>query len=75
MPLYGQTFTLYDSGDYGLNARSTGPGEAGPFTRAGGFLAFYEVNFKIYMCLVLDCHIYTEYIYRVILISYICFSL
>lgn len=44
MPLYGQSFSLADSGDRGLNAKSYGPGEAGEFTRAGGFLAFYEVN-------------------------------
>jgi chitinase len=43
MPLYGQSFSLADSGDRGLNAKSYGPGEAGEFTRAGGFLAFYEV--------------------------------
>lgn len=43
LPLYGQSFSLADSGDRGLNAKSYGPGEAGEFTRAGGFLAFYEV--------------------------------
>lgn len=44
MPLYGQSFTLADSAERGLNARTYGPGEAGEFTRAGGFLAFYEVG-------------------------------
>lgn len=44
MPLYGQSFTLADSSNYALNEPSYGPGEAGEFTRAGGFLAFYEVN-------------------------------
>lgn len=43
MPLYGQSFTLADPSENGLNAKSYGPGEAGEFTRAGGFLAFYEV--------------------------------
>lgn len=43
MPLYGQSFSLADSSEKGLNARAYGPGEAGEFTRAGGFLAFYEV--------------------------------
>ncbi|ENN70443.1 hypothetical protein YQE_12947, partial [Dendroctonus ponderosae] len=43
MPLYGQSFTLADSSNYALNDPSYGPGEAGEFTRAGGFLAFYEI--------------------------------
>ncbi|CAG9819069.1 unnamed protein product [Phaedon cochleariae] len=43
MPLYGQSFSLADSGRRGLNEQSYGPGEAGEFTRAGGFLAFYEI--------------------------------
>lgn len=47
LPLYGQSFSLADSGDRGLNAKSYGPGEAGEFTRAGGFLAFYEVGVTI----------------------------
>nr|XP_023029163.1 probable chitinase 10 isoform X2 [Leptinotarsa decemlineata] len=43
MPLYGQSFSLADGGKRGLNEKSYGPGEAGEFTRAGGFLAFYEI--------------------------------
>lgn len=45
MPLYGQSFTLADPAERGLNAKTYGPGEAGEFTRAGGFLAFYEVSY------------------------------
>lgn len=44
MPLYGQSFTLADSKNNGLNARAPGPGQAGEATRAAGFLAYYEVN-------------------------------
>lgn len=44
VPLYGQSFSLADTKNRGLNAKSYGPGEAGEFTRAGGFLAFYEVS-------------------------------
>lgn len=44
MPLYGQSFSLADAGHRELNAKTYGPGEAGEFTRAGGFLAFYEVK-------------------------------
>lgn len=44
MPLYGQSFTLADTKNHGLNARAPGPGTAGEFTRAAGFLAYYEVN-------------------------------
>nr|CAD7199393.1 unnamed protein product [Timema douglasi] len=43
MPLYGQSFSLTDTKDTGLNAKTAGPGEAGEFTRAGGFLAYYEI--------------------------------
>lgn len=44
IPLYGQTFTLADPSKNDLNAPSYGPGEAGEYTRAGGFLAYYEVT-------------------------------
>lgn len=43
MPFYGQSFQLKDQNEHGLNAPAYGPGQAGEFTRAGGFLAFYEV--------------------------------
>ncbi|CAH0555523.1 unnamed protein product [Brassicogethes aeneus] len=43
MPLYGQSFSLADTSKLGLNEKTYGPGEAGEFTRAGGFLAFYEI--------------------------------
>ncbi|KAK9881823.1 hypothetical protein WA026_017335 [Henosepilachna vigintioctopunctata] len=43
MPMYGQSFSLADAGNNGLNSQSYGPGEAGEFTRAGGFMAFYEI--------------------------------
>lgn len=44
MPMYGQSFSLADANENGLNAKTYGPGQAGEFTRAGGFLAFYEVS-------------------------------
>lgn len=44
MPLYGQSFTLADTKNHGLNARAPGPGQAGESTRAAGFLAYYEVS-------------------------------
>lgn len=47
MPLYGQSFSLADTKKTGLNSKSYGPGEAGEFTRAGGFLAFYEICDRI----------------------------
>lgn len=43
MPLYGQSFQLSDSKKNGLNANAPGPGQAGEFTRAAGFLAYYEI--------------------------------
>lgn len=47
MPLYGQSFSLADTKRNGLNEKSYGPGEAGEFTRAGGFLSFYEICDKV----------------------------
>lgn len=44
MPLYGQSFTLADTKNHGLNSRAPGPGQAGESTRAAGFLAYYEVS-------------------------------
>ena len=43
MPMYGQSFSLADAKVNGLNSKTYGPGQAGEFTRAGGFLAYYEV--------------------------------
>ncbi|XP_037807480.1 probable chitinase 10 [Lucilia sericata] len=43
MPLYGQSFTLENTRNNGLNAKAPGPGKAGEFTRAAGFLAYYEI--------------------------------
>lgn len=56
MPLYGQTFTLetrWESpsqvdkrkGASGLNIPAASGGEAGEYTRAKGFLAYYEVRY------------------------------
>lgn len=44
MPLYGQSFTLENANNNGLNAKAPGPGQAGEFTKAAGFLAYYEVR-------------------------------
>lgn len=43
MPMYGQSFSLADNSNNGLNAPTYGGGEAGEETRARGFLAYYEV--------------------------------
>lgn len=59
-PLYGQSFTLSNPDVHGLNAPSSGPGEAGPFTRSAGFIAYYEVHViaKSFSC----CHYYFKYL-------------
>lgn len=44
MPMYGQSFSLSETLENGLNAPTYGGGEAGEETRARGFLAYYEVN-------------------------------
>ena len=46
MPMYGQSFTLSDASDNGLQSKTYGGGEAGKATRARGFLAYYEVPQK-----------------------------
>ena len=43
MPMYGQSFTLASAAKNGLNSKSYGGGTAGSFTRARGFLSFYEI--------------------------------
>ena len=43
MPLYGQAFTLNSADNHGLNAPANQKGQAGQFTRAAGFLAYYEI--------------------------------
>ena len=43
MPLYGQAFTLDNSQENSLNAPARQKGQAGEFTRAAGFLAYYEI--------------------------------
>ena len=43
MPLYGQAFTLNSDQNTGLNAPANKKGKAGPFTKASGFLAYYEI--------------------------------
>lgn len=47
MPMYGQGFTLANPSENGLNAPAAGPSQAGEFTRANGFLSYYEVNICI----------------------------
>lgn len=46
MPMYGQSFSLADNSDHGLNVATYGGGEAGEHTRARGFLAYYEVIYE-----------------------------
>lgn len=47
MPMYGQSFSLAEHKNHGLNAQTYGGGEAGDATRARGFLAYYEICERI----------------------------
>ena len=47
MPLYGQSFTLDSLDTHDLNAPARAKGRAGEFTRAPGFLAYYEICQRI----------------------------
>ncbi|KAL2745938.1 putative chitinase 10 isoform X1 [Vespula maculifrons] len=42
-PMYGQSFSLAERTQRGLNAPTYGGGEAGEATRARGFLSYYEI--------------------------------
>ncbi|NWI51757.1 CHIA chitinase, partial [Calyptomena viridis] len=42
-PAYGKTFTLQNPSDTSVGAPASGPGPAGPYTREGGILAYYEI--------------------------------
>lgn len=43
IPLYGRTFTLANENNFGLNAPTYGPGNAGPLTNTAGFLGYNEI--------------------------------
>ena len=43
IPTYGQSFTLHDQSNTGLNSPAS-KGSAGKYTRAAGFLAYNEVT-------------------------------
>ena len=47
MPLYGQSFTLDRAEEHGLNAPAGQKGRPGEFTKAAGFLAYYEICQKL----------------------------
>ncbi|CAH0390045.1 unnamed protein product [Bemisia tabaci] len=47
MPMYGQSFSLADRTQNGLNSPTYGGGEAGEETRARGFLSYYEICQRI----------------------------
>ena len=47
LPFYGQSFTLASAQGNGLGEKTYGGGTAGEFTRARGFLAYYEICHKI----------------------------
>ena len=47
MPMYGQSFSLNDPSNTKLHSKAT-KGNPGPFTRAAGFLAYYEVSLSLF---------------------------
>jgi len=46
MPTYGRSFTLSDKNNFTVNVATKGGGNAGVYTKEGGFLAYYEVSWK-----------------------------
>lgn len=55
IPLYGKTFTLANSNNYGVGAASIGAGNAGSFIAESGFLPYNEI------CLNLKNGVFTRY--------------
>jgi chitinase len=55
MPMYGQSFSLADRSNVGLNSPSYGGGEAGEDTRARGFLSYYEVCWLRFLRIIARC--------------------
>lgn len=49
VPVYGQSFTLSDAKNNGLNAKAPGPGQAGEYTRAAGCFISYFVRSLLYI--------------------------
>lgn len=49
VPIYGRTYNLTNPEDHGLGAPISGNGEAGPYTREAGFLAYYEVFQSVFL--------------------------
>ncbi|XP_012355826.1 acidic mammalian chitinase-like isoform X2 [Nomascus leucogenys] len=43
-PAYGHTFLLSNPSNHGIDAPTSGPGPAGPYTRQSGFWAYYEIS-------------------------------
>ena len=44
MGTYGRGFTLSNPANGNVGDTNKGPSQAGPYTREGGFLAYYEVR-------------------------------
>ena len=47
MGLYGRSFTLASYHKHGVMDPAKGKGDAGKYTREGGFLAYYEVRLHL----------------------------
>lgn len=47
---YGRTFTLANANQNGLNAKTTGPGTAGPYSKEAGLLTYLEVSRVVFGC-------------------------
>lgn len=47
MPTYGRSFQLTDTARFRVNEPASGGGVQGVYTREAGFLAYYEVGFKL----------------------------
>ena len=65
IPLYGHTFTLATD-DSGINAPTSGPGDAGTFTRDAGFCSYFEVmHVEVYLAIYVtyDYTLHMIYIY------------
>lgn len=56
MPTYGRSFQLTDTARFRVNEPASGGGVQGVYTREAGFLAYYEVGFKLSFLFLLTCY-------------------
>lgn len=74
-PMYGQSFSLAERTQRGLNAPTYGGGEAGEATRARGFLSYYEVRMILSFLIYYIIAIFVITSYKYIIFYFLSFQI